>query len=101
MPNHISLSDFVLNRVCCLVPFRILLRGLFSNLWLCVPRGFDPQCSPVQPDPTQPGPAQLSPRVPGARALPMRAPPSPGLFLSFDFSRAATSLPPLSLPVVP
>jgi hypothetical protein len=88
MPNHISLSDFVLNRVRCLVPFQILLRGLIPDLWLCVPRGFGPRCVPAQP-----GPAR---RAPGTRALPHARPPGP--FLSFDFSRAATSLSP---PVVP
>jgi hypothetical protein len=97
MPNHISLSDFVFNRVRCLVPFRILLRGLISDLWLCVPRGFGPRCGPAQPDP-----AQLCLRAPGAPCSPC-APPDP--FLSFDFSRAATSLSlsptPLSLHVVP
>jgi hypothetical protein len=76
MPNHISLSDFVLNRVRCLVPFRILLRGLISDLWLCVPRGFGPWCGPTQSSLAQPSLA--------------RAPPGP--FLSFDFSRATTSL---------
>jgi hypothetical protein len=53
--------------------------------------GFDPRC-----DPAQPGPAQSGTRAPGAPA-PMCAPPPPGLFLSFDFSRAATSLSHLSL----
>jgi hypothetical protein len=94
MSNHISLSDVVFNRVCCLVLFRILLRGLISDLWLCVPRGFDPRCGPAQPDPARPGPAR--PARPWRPMLPMRAPLVP--FLSFDFSYAATSL---SLPVVP
>jgi hypothetical protein len=76
MPNHISLSHFVLNRVRCLVSFRVSFRELFSDLWLSVPRGFDPRCGPAQPDPTQPSSA--------------RTPPC--LFLLFDFSRAATSL---------
>jgi hypothetical protein len=61
MPNHISLSDFVLNRVRCLVSFRILLHELISDLWLCVPRGFDPRCGPAHPNP-----AQLGPRARGA-----------------------------------
>jgi hypothetical protein len=89
MPNHISLSDVVFNRVCCLVLFWILLRELISDLWLCVSRGFDPRCGPAQP-----GPAQLGPRAPGAPCSPC-APPGP--FLSFDFSRAATSLSHISL----
>jgi hypothetical protein len=62
--------------------------------------GFDPRCDLVQPSPARPGPA----RAPLAPLLsPMRAPPSPDLFGSFDFSRAATSLSlfHLSLPVVP
>jgi hypothetical protein len=67
MSNHISLPDFVLNRVRCLVLFRILLCGLISDLWLCVPRGFDPRCVPAQ--------LGLARRAPGARALPhARAP---------------------------
>jgi hypothetical protein len=70
MPNHISLSDFVLNRVSCLVLFRILLRGLISDLWLCMPRGFGPRCGPAQPDLAQPSPAQLGPRAPGAPCSP-------------------------------
>jgi hypothetical protein len=74
-------------RVRCLVLFQILLRGLFSNLWLCVPRGFGPRCGPAQPNLTQPGLAQLGPRAPSA----------PLSFLSFDFSRAATTLSPISL----
>jgi hypothetical protein len=59
MTNHISLSNFVLNRVRCLVSFQILLRGLISDLWLSVPRGFGLRCGPAQP-----GPAQLGPRAP-------------------------------------
>jgi hypothetical protein len=73
------LSDVVFSRVCCLVSFRILLRGLNSDLWLCVPRGFDPRCGPAQPSPARPGSAHLGPRAPGACALPMRA-PSPLVF---------------------
>jgi hypothetical protein len=86
MPNHISLSDFVLNRVRCLVPFRILLQGLTSDLWLCVPRGFDLRCGPAQPGsahPWRPCPPPCAP---------------PGPVLSFDFSRVATSLSPLWCP---
>jgi hypothetical protein len=87
------LSDVVFSRVCCLVSFRILLRELNSDLWLCMPRGFDPWCGPAQPDP-----AQLGPRAPGARALPMRAPLSPGLFPSFNSpTQQPPPLPPLSL----
>jgi hypothetical protein len=74
MLNHISLSDFMLNCVCCLVPFQILLHGLISDLWLCVPRGFGPRCGPAQPDPTQLSPARPSlARAPLAPLLPMRA----------------------------
>jgi hypothetical protein len=68
MPNHISLSDIMLNRVCCLVSSRILLREMDSVLWWCVPRDFDPRYGPAQPSTTQPGPAQLGPRAPGAPA---------------------------------
>jgi hypothetical protein len=99
MPNHISLSDFVLNRVRCLVSFRILLRELNSDLWLCVLQDF---CLVVRPSPARPGlgPAQPSPWhscPPHARA------PSPGLLPLIQFSRVATSLslPSLSLLVVP
>jgi hypothetical protein len=67
MPNHISLSDVVFNRMRCLVPFWILLRGLISDMWLCVPRGFDPRCGPAQPDPARPA-------RPCAPCSPARAP---------------------------
>jgi hypothetical protein len=91
------LSDFVLNRVRCLVSFRILLRELDSDLWLCVPRDFDPRCGPAQPDPAQLGLALA--RVPLA-PLPL---PLPWSFPLIQFSRATTSsLSHLSLsPVVP
>src|SRR5690348_16361576 len=92
------LSDVMFSRVCCLVSFRILLRELNSNLWLCLPWGFDPRCGPTEPDP-----AQLGPRAPGAHALPMR-PLSPGLFPSFNSPAQQTPPVPhlsLSLPVVP
>jgi hypothetical protein len=99
MPNHISLSDFVLNHVCCLVPFQILLRELISDLWLCVPRGFGPRCGLAQPDPTQPSPAR--PARPWRPLLPMR----PLVPFSHLISPAQQplSLPHLSLflPVVP
>jgi hypothetical protein len=91
MSNQIFLSDVVFNRVCCLVSFRILFHKLDSNLWLCVPRDFDPRCGPAQPDPVRPGPAP-----------PYAAPPSPDLFPLIQFSRAQLSLSPTSLsPVVP
>jgi hypothetical protein len=86
------LPDVVFNRVRCLVSFRILLRELISNLWLCVPWGFDPRCGPAQPSPARPSSA-CAPLVPPAPHA--RAPLVP--FLSFDFSRAATSLSPISL----
>jgi hypothetical protein len=88
----------MLNRVCCLVSSRILLCELDSILWWRVPRDFDPRYGLAQPSPARPSSARapLVPPAPHARA------PSPGLFLSFDFSRASTSLSPtsLSLPVV-
>jgi hypothetical protein len=65
-----------------------LLRELISDLWLCVPQGFDPWCGPAQPDPTQPA-------RPWRPLLSMHARLVP--FLSFYLSRAATSLPPISL----
>jgi hypothetical protein len=73
MPNHISLSDFVLNHVCCLVSFRLFASRIDFPIcgYAChvvLTRGA------AQPSPTQPGPAHLGPRAPGARALPMRAP---------------------------
>jgi hypothetical protein len=67
------LSNFVLNRVRCLVSFRILFRELDSDLWLCVPRDFDPPCGPTRPGPARPGPA---PRVPSA-PTPPHAPAPP------------------------
>jgi hypothetical protein len=72
MPNHISLSDFVLNCVRRLVPFRILLRGLNSDMWLCVPRDF---CSVVRPSPAR---ASLA-RAPMA-LVPSPCAPSPLVF---------------------
>jgi hypothetical protein len=63
--------------------------------------GFDLRSDPVQPSPVQPGPVLLA--RPWRPSSPPCAPPSPDLFGSFDFSRAATSLSlfHLSLPVVP
>jgi hypothetical protein len=93
MPNHISLSDFVLNRVCCLVSFRILASRIdFRSVVVRATRF----CPAVRPSPTRPSPA--GPARPWRPCPPLWArPPSP--FLSFDFSRTATSL---SLsPVVP
>jgi hypothetical protein len=85
MPNYISLSDFVLNRVRCLVSFRILLRELNSDLWLCVPQGFDPRCGPARP------------ARPWHPLLPMHAPPGPFSLISI-VPRNNLSLSP---PVVP
>jgi hypothetical protein len=98
MPRHISLSDVVFNRVCCFVSFQILFHELDSDLWLCVPRAFDPRCGPAQPDPIWLGLAWpgLGPRAPGALPLPMPRPsPSPDLFPLIQFSHAQL---PLSLP---
>jgi hypothetical protein len=91
MPNHISFSDFVLNRVSCLVSFQILLHELNSDLWLFVPRDF---CPTVRPNTARPG---LGPR---ARALPM-CPLPWSLSLISILPRSNLSLPHLSLPVVP
>jgi hypothetical protein len=103
MPNHISLSDFVLNRVCRLVLFWILLRGLNSDMWLCVPRDFFPV---VRPNPAQPSPARPGPAWPACpwRSCPPYAPPLPWSFplisilLRSNVSLSSTSP---SLPVVP
>jgi hypothetical protein len=93
------LSDVVFSRVCCLVSFRILLHELNSDLWLCVPRGFDPRCGLAQPNPTRPGPAQLGPRAPDALPLPMPRPPPLVSFPSFNSpAHNSLSLPLLSLP---
>jgi hypothetical protein len=93
MLKHISLSDVVVNRV--FVSSRLGFRfAIGVRLVVVHVVGFDPRCDPAQP----------GPRAPGAPA-PMRTPPPLNLFLSFDFSRAATSLShshlSLSLPVVP
>jgi hypothetical protein len=48
------LSDVVFSRVCCLVSFRILLRELISDLWLCMPQDFALRCGPAWPGPAQP-----------------------------------------------
>jgi hypothetical protein len=82
------LFDFVLNRVCCLVPFCILFRELDSDLWLCVPRDFDPRCSLAL--------ARVPLPLPHART-----PLSPGLFPSFNSPKQQPPLLHLSLPVVP
>jgi hypothetical protein len=89
MPNHISLSDPVLNRVFCSVSFR----DLDSDLWSCVLLASVPRPSPAQP-------ARSGPRAPDALPLPHVPPPfSP--FLSFDFPAQQPPLLHLSLPVVP
>jgi hypothetical protein len=85
MPKHISLSD-----VAC-------SSHSVSDFWfaigfrLVVVRvvGFDPRSVSAWPSPAQPGPARASL---APLALPMRAPPPPDSFVSFDFSRAVTSL---------
>jgi hypothetical protein len=89
MLKHISLSDVVVSHV--FVSSRFGFRLVVVRVV-----GFDPRC-----DPARPGPVQSGLRAPGAPAP--CAPPPPGLFLSFDFSRAVTSLShlSLSLPVVP
>jgi hypothetical protein len=98
MPNHISLSDFVLNRVHCLVSFQVSFRELFSDLWLSVPRGFHPRCGPAQPDPTQPGPAQLGPRAPVTPYSPCAHPVSFSHLISP--AQQPLSLSPISLSLV-
>jgi hypothetical protein len=61
-----------------------------SDWWSCV------SCVLIrdvaQPDLARPGPARSGPRAPGAPYTPHARAPPPGLFLSFDFSRAVTSL---------
>jgi hypothetical protein len=67
-----------------LVPFRFWFTIGFRLVVMCVV-GFDPRCGPAQPGPAR---APLAPC-----AIPIRAPPpSPDPFVSFDFSRAVTSL---------
>jgi hypothetical protein len=96
MMNHISLSDFVLNRVRCLVSFRILLRELNSDLWLCV--SWVSTRGAAQPSPTQPGP--VSARAPLA---PVPSPCAPPPLVSFpSFNSPAQQPPSLShLPLSP
>jgi hypothetical protein len=68
MPNHISLSDVVLNRVFCSVSFRDLDSDLWSRLlWASVPAR-----DPARPSPAQP--ARSSPRAPDALPLPHARP---------------------------
>jgi hypothetical protein len=96
MLKNISLSDVVVSRM--FVSFRF---GFWFAIGfrLVVVRvvDFDPQCDPAWPSPARVPLAPLPPCAPH--------PPPPSLFLSFDFSRAATSLSlshlPLSLPMVP
>jgi hypothetical protein len=78
------LSDVVFSRVCCLISFRILLRELISDLWLCMPRDFALRCGPARPGPSQP------PR-PWRRAPP-HAPPS---LVSFPHFNSPAQQPPL------
>jgi hypothetical protein len=62
---------------------------------VCV-MGFDPWCGPARPSLAWSGPRAPGAPLPSPCARPCpphaRAPPPPGLFLSFDFSRAVTSL---------
>jgi hypothetical protein len=91
MPNHISLSDSMLNRVCCLVSSRILLRELDSVLWWCVPRDFDPRYGPAWPS---------SAHTPLAPLLPCAPPPLVSFFHLISPAQQPLSLSHLSLPVV-
>jgi hypothetical protein len=99
MPNHISLSDVVFNRLCCLVSFQILFRELDYDLLLCVPQDFDPRCGPAQPGLARPGPARpgLGPRAPGALPLPMSRPLPRSLSPHSILPRTTPSLSHLSL----
>jgi hypothetical protein len=57
MPDHISLSDFVLTRVRCLVPFRTFASRIdFRSVVVCA-MGFWPM---VRPSPARPGPTRLA-----------------------------------------
>jgi hypothetical protein len=79
MPNHISLSDVVLNRVFCLV----LFHDLDSDLWSRVLGASVPACDPTRPSLSQP--ARSGPPAPGALPLPHARPRPFSPFLSFDF----------------
>jgi hypothetical protein len=79
MPKHISLSDAVFSCVFVSPHFGLRFANRSSNLWLCVPRGFDPRC-----DPARLGSAQSGPRAPSAPPPSPCAPPPP-LPLSFGF----------------
>jgi hypothetical protein len=94
MPNHISLSDSMLNRVRCIVSSRILLRELDSVLWWCVPRDFDPRYGLAQPSPARPSSANgpLSPPTPHARP-----PPLVSFFHLISPAQQPLSLSPISL----
>jgi hypothetical protein len=89
MPKHISLSDVVFSRVFVSARFGFRFANRSSDLWLCVPRGFDLRCDPARPGPAR---APLAPHP-----LPMR----PLLLLSlshldFSCSNLPLPLPPLS-----
>jgi hypothetical protein len=78
-------SDVVFSCVCCLVSFWILLRELNSDLWLCVPRGFDPRCVLAQLGPASaraplvpcPSPCAPPPLVSSPHSILPRTTPSP------------------------
>jgi hypothetical protein len=59
--SYFLLSDVVFSHVCGLVSFRILLRDLNSNLWLCV--SWVLTHGAAQPGPAQPRPARPPPLV--------------------------------------
>jgi hypothetical protein len=97
MPRHISLSDVVINRVCCLVSFRISFRD-WIPICGCACRGLLSRGAArpglARPSPPRPG---LGPRTPGALPLPMRAPPPLVSLPLIQISRAQLPLSPISL----
>jgi hypothetical protein len=94
MPNHISLSDSVLNRMRCLVSSWILLRELIFRYVVVLATGFWPA---VRPSPAWPA-------RPWRPLLPIRVPRLPLVYFFHLISPAqqplSLSLRSLSLPVV-
>jgi hypothetical protein len=74
MSNHISLSDFVLNPVRCLVSFRIFASRIDFRSMVVRALGFWPAVRPSLARPHPAHPSLARPARPWRPLLPMRAP---------------------------
>jgi hypothetical protein len=87
MLKHISLSDVA----CSSRPVSDFWFAIGFHLVVVRVMGFDPRCGPARPSPAQPSPVR--PVRPSIPCPPYAcAHPPPDSFVSFDFSRAVTSL---------